>query len=110
MPKRASEDEAVDVTELKDYLKGEETKLRDGSKEVLNQELIKRIVAVKALDARVTEQGSFAAALESGVVQECRAELTACFRPPTPSFLPSCCFYYFTEVVDSATQILVTPL
>ena len=49
--KRAREDEDVDVTELKDYLKGEETKLRDGSKEVLNQELIKRIVAVKALDA-----------------------------------------------------------
>ena len=49
--KRAREDEDVDVTKLKDYLKGEETKLRDGSKEVLNQELIKRIVAVKALDA-----------------------------------------------------------
>jgi hypothetical protein len=33
--KRAREDaEDVDVTELKDYLKGEEAKLRDGSKEV----------------------------------------------------------------------------
>ena len=52
--KRAREDaDDVDVTELKDYLKGEEAKLRDGSKEVLNQELIRRIKAVKALDARV---------------------------------------------------------
>ena len=79
--KRAREDaDDVDVTELKDYLKGEEAKLRDGSKEVLNQELIRRIKAVKALDARVTAQTSYAAGLESGVAQECRAELTACFR------------------------------
>ena len=73
-------DDAVDITELKDYLKCEETKLRDGSKELLNQELIKRIEAVKALEAQVTAQGSFAAALESGAVQTCRVELTACFR------------------------------
>lgn len=53
--KRAREDaDDVDVTELKDYLKGEEAKLREGSKEVLNQELIRRIKAVKALDARVS--------------------------------------------------------
>jgi hypothetical protein len=52
--KRAREDgDEVDVTELKDYLKAEEAKLREGSKEVLNEELIKRIKAVKALDARV---------------------------------------------------------
>ena len=32
------------------------------------------------MDRRVTAQSSYAAALESGVARECRAELTACFR------------------------------
>ena len=77
---RDDKEEVVEVGELKDFLKDEEKKLRDSSKEVLNKELIERIEAAKALEARVRGIDSFAKALESGVVQDCRRELTASFR------------------------------
>ena len=78
--KRDGEEQDVDVTALRGYLKKEETKLREGAGLVLNQEVIDRIEAVKALELAVIEEGSFVKALESGVVKRCRAELTACFR------------------------------
>lgn len=77
---RADEEDDVDVTELQTFLKKEESSLRAGSKAVLNKELIARIEATKALEQRIGEQASFAAALEAGVVKELHAELSACFR------------------------------
>lgn len=77
---RADGEQEVDVTELQNYLKSEESSLRASTKAVLNKELIARIEASKALEQRICEHATFAEALEAGVVKECRAELSACFR------------------------------
>jgi hypothetical protein len=77
---RSEADGMPDVSELRAFMKQEETALRESAGDMLNKDLVERIQASKALVARVQAQPTFAAACEEGAVAAVRAELGTSFR------------------------------
>ena len=69
-----------DVSDLRAFLKKEETEMRAESRTLLNKELIARIESCKSLCDKANEHQSFPEALSSGLVAAVRQELSSCFR------------------------------
>ena len=69
-----------DVSDLRAFLKKEETEMRAESRTLLNKELIARIESCKSLCDKANEHESYPEALSCGLVGDIRQELTSCFR------------------------------
>jgi len=69
----------LDVSALRTFLRKEESDIRVAVNELVNRDLMERINATKALEAKVGAEVSYTAALETGLVQEVRTEMRACF-------------------------------
>ena len=72
--------EPPDVTALRTYVDKEDEKIRAKAKLVLNGQLISQTEAIAALEVRLEPIETYEQALESGIVDELRAELHKNFK------------------------------
>ena len=76
---KEEEDELV-VTELRAYLRKEESSIRTGANDIVNKDLMERVEAVKALEAKLAAEITYSAAAAAGLVTEVRKEVSLCYR------------------------------
>ena len=77
---REEEDGELVVTELRAYLRKEESNIRTGASDIVNRDLMERVEAIKALEGKLMAEITYSAATEAGLVTEVRKDVSLCYR------------------------------